>query len=109
MLRRSVLVGGLVLVLSASVASAQQPRGQGRGGFGGPGGFQGSPAMLLGVPEVQKELGLNDDQKKQLEQLVSDLQEEMQASFANFNFQEIQNLSQEEREKRFGEARKKAE
>ena len=41
-------------------------RGGFGGGFGGPGGGM-SKMMLLGVPEVQKELGISDDQKKQVQ------------------------------------------
>ncbi len=106
---RRMMMGGVVLLLIASVASAQQPR-RGRGGFGGPGGpggFQGSPATLLGIPEVQKELGVTDDQKKQVDEVLGELREQMQASFGNF--QELQNLSQAEREKRFAESRAKSE
>ncbi len=108
MLRRSVLMSGLVLVLIVSLASAQQRRGQGRRGFGGRGfgAMRASSAMLLGIEEVQKELGLSDEQKKQVDELLSDVREQMRSSFGGF--QEMQDLSQEEREERFAEMRKKA-
>ena len=56
----------VALVLSAQVASAQRPGGFGGGGFGG-------GAMLLGTPEVQKELNISDDQKTKLRELMSEL------------------------------------
>ncbi len=80
------LAFGSCLVL-ASTALAQGPGGPGgggpggggRGGFpgmGGPGGLGGmqtSPIMLLASPEVQEELKLTDEQKKQLEELRTEL------------------------------------
>ena len=108
MLRRAVVMGGVAMTMIASLTLAQQPKRQGRGGFGfgGPGG-QGSGAMLLATPEVRKELGTSDEQNKQIDGLLEDLQEQMRASGGNINFQELQNLSQEERQKRIEEARKK--
>ncbi len=109
MLRRSVLMSGLVLVLIVSTASAQQRRGQGRRGFGGRGfrGMRASSAMLLGIEEVQKELGLSDEQKKQVDELLSDVREQMRSSFGGF--QEMQDLSQEERAERFAKVIEKVE
>lgn len=116
---RRFVISGMVLALMASVALAQG-RGPGRGGpgggrqggpgfggpgFGGPGGMQATPMSLLGMSEVQQELGLSDDQKKQ----VSELQEQVRSSFRGFNFQDMQDLSQEDREKLFTEMRKKGE
>ncbi len=123
MLRRTFWCSGLILVLAATVAQAQDTKkgggqGQGRGGFGqgpggfGPGGFgqQGGGAMLLGSPEVQKELAVTDEQKGLIEDMVADLREQGRNLFAGGgNFQEFQNLSQEERQKRFDEMRKKGE
>ncbi|MEI8373608.1 MAG: hypothetical protein WCJ35_12345 [Planctomycetota bacterium] len=105
MLRRSVFIAGVILVLGsfAVTASAQGPGG---GMFGRSGG---SSTMLLGIPEVQKELNLSDDQKKQVDTLLGDAREKMRASFGQVNFQDLQNLSAEEREKRLGEMRKKIE
>ena len=60
--------------------------------------------MLLGMPEVQKELNLNDDQKKDIDTLLEDSFGKMRASF-----QGMRDLSQEEREKRMDEMRKKFE
>jgi hypothetical protein len=89
----------LILVSLAVAASAQGPFGRGGG----------SSAMLLGIPEVQKELNLNDDQTKQITTLLTDAREKMRASFGQVNFQELQTLSADEREKRIGEMRKKFE
>ena len=109
MLRFGVISSGIVLILIASISTAQPPRDQGRGGFGWLGGMQTSNARLLGSPEIQKELKLNDGQVKQVDQLLREIQEQFLSSFENSNFQELQNLSQEERDKRFAEARKKIE
>ena len=66
--------------------------------------------MLLAMPEVQKELNLSDDQKKQIDDVgLQDVREKVRASMGQVNFQELRNLSEEEREKRFGEMRKKSE
>ncbi len=108
MLRRSVLCAGVVLVLSsiALTASAQGPFG---GGFGRGGGGGGSSSMLLIIPEVQKELNITDSQKKEIETIATDVREKAMATFGQINFQEIQNLSQEERDKKFAEMRTKFE
>jgi hypothetical protein len=65
--------------------------------------------MLLPIAEVQKELKLSEDQKRQIETLTAEVREKAMASFGGINFQELQNLSQDEREKRMGEVRKKIE
>jgi hypothetical protein len=77
----------------------------GGGMFGG----GGSSSMLLAIPEVQKELNITDDQKADITALTADVREKMRASFGQINFQEMQDLSQEERQKRFDEMRKKGE
>ena len=103
MLRRVVLIAGVVAVLG-SVAATASAQGF-RGGMSG----RGAGAMLLAMPEVQKELNLNDDQAKQVNTLLTDTREKLQSSFGRINFQELQNLSDEERQQRFNEMRKKAE
>lgn len=103
----------MITALITALASAQEPKAPrrggfgGGGGFGGPGGAGGSSAMLLGMPEVKTELGTSDEQNKKIEALLADLQEQMRASFGNF--QELQSLSREERDKKMAEGRKKAE
>jgi len=100
--RRIGLVGGLVVVLAASVYA--QPPGGGRG-FGR--GTPQSAAMLLGMEEVRAELETTDEQNKQLEELTADVRSRMREAFGDFQSQ--QNLSDEERSKRRDESRKKME
>jgi hypothetical protein len=64
---------------------------------------------LVGIPEVQKELGLSDQQKKDVSELTAETQRQMRSSMAGINFQELQDMSEEERQKVFADARKKAE
>ena len=108
MLRRSVLPVGTILVAFASVISAQPPRGQGRGGLGfvGPGGIAVPNVTLLAMPEVQKELAITEEQRTQVDELSAAMQDEMRLAFGNI-FQEIQSLSDEERQKRLNDAQKK--
>jgi spore coat protein CotH len=116
MRRSSLVMGGFILAVIASVAAAQPPGGQGRDGgggfgpfpFGRLGGSQSSAATLIGMPEVQQELAVTDEQRKQVDELLRDLEEQMRASFGIINFQELATLSDEERFQRFEEARKKA-
>ncbi len=96
------------MLVLASAALSQPPGGPGRGGFGGPGGFQATPRTLLAIAEVRKELGISDDQKKQIDELLGDVQRQMQSSFGRMNIEELQKLSPEERQKRFAEARKQS-
>jgi hypothetical protein len=98
----------VVAVMSASSALAQgQGQGGGRfggmgGGFGGGfGGGGGDPSFLLMAPSVQTELTLSDDQKTSLQKL----QQDMMASGRDF-FQQMQGLSQEERQKKVQERAK---
>jgi Spy/CpxP family protein refolding chaperone len=118
MVRFKAMVTGCLLLaclVSAVVAQnqkpdqkpGQRPQGGGRGGFGG-GGFGGpqSGAALLGIAEVQKELGISDEQKGKLEAVLNDLREQGRSGF---NFQDFQSLKEDEREKKMAEFRKKAE
>jgi len=89
-----------VTIVLAGVTTAQQ-KGRGRGGFGGLGGP--TPAVVLAANEaVQKDLGLSGDKASKLTSLRDDYfaasQKEYQA--AGINFQDFQNLSNEERQKR---------
>ena len=82
--------------------------GPGFGGPGfGPGGMQGSGLILLAMPAVQQELGLSEEQKTDLNNLQRKMQEQMRASFGDFR--QMEEMSQEDRDKRFAEAGKKAE
>jgi spore coat protein CotH len=80
-----------------------------RFGFGGPGPFQNSLTMLLGMPEVQRELRISDQQRPRLDEIAAELQEQIRTSFEKLNFQELQTLSEDERTKRFEEARRNTE
>jgi hypothetical protein len=110
MLRCKSVAGALALVLVVSLASAQdQPRGRGRGGFGGGRGFGGpggnSPTALLRMQEVRKELNTSDEQNKEIDGVLAKADE----ARGGFNFQDLQNLSDEERQKRMEEMRTKTE
>src|SRR5262245_41394161 len=111
MARCGSVAGGLVVLLIGTMAVTQPPRGPGGGvrgpGFGGPAGL--GLAGLLGIPEVRKELGTSEEQNKQIDDLSGELQEQLRASFGNLDFQQLQQLSEEERQKRFAESRKKSE
>lgn len=107
---RPTLLIGLAALLSAAAGLAQPPGGPARGGFRfdaiGPPPFGGpaSVAGLLRMAEVRKELATTEPQNKQIDSLLA---EQMRPAF--INFQELQDLSDEERAKRFDEARKKSE
>ena len=107
MVRNSVLLGGLIVVLAVAGASAQGPGGS--SGRGGPGGGMMSYGMLLRMPEVQKELGFSESQTGQIEQTQKEVMEQMRSSFSGFNFQDLQNMSREDRDKKMAELRKKGE
>ncbi|HWB11524.1 MAG TPA: hypothetical protein VG826_20000 [Pirellulales bacterium] len=57
------------------------------------------------MPEVRKELSVSDEQGKEIDDVLAAQRE----SRGGFNFQELQNLSDDEREKRMDEMRKKGE
>ena len=76
------------------------------GGPGGPGGANpNAPTALLGMPEVQRELGLNDSQRKQVQAAAEAQQRATQEAFAGFNPQELGQLSDDERFRRMEEGR----
>lgn len=110
MVRQGIAVGSLLCLVLVLVAFSQERRGPGPGGPGGRGGF-GPPginnAMLLGMPEVQKEIGLDDAKQKEVGDWVGKTQEQMREAFSNINFQELQSLSNEERDKRMSDVRAK--
>lgn len=102
MLRFKGLLALSLLALMVSAAAAQEERGRRRGGFGGFGGGMGGPVAAVGIPEVQQEINLSEEQKKQIDEGLAALR-------GGFNFQDLQNLSEEDREKRMQEFRTKAE
>ena len=110
--RTSIVLGTALVVVTTSLLLAQQPRGQGKGqppsgsrGSGGLGGFGSGITTLLGMPEVEKELGISEDQKG----LIDDMLKDLRGSGGRSGFGDSRNLSQEERQKRFDEARKQSE
>ncbi len=126
--------GGLVLVLLVAVRAvtlAQQPPSP-EGPFGGPppGGFRlpnfgppgfGPPGMigppemqnntvtLLGIPEVQEELALSLEQKEAILAANRELQRSLQEAAVGTDFETLEKLTPEEREKKLTELRTKLE
>lgn len=111
-----LLVALAVVVAQASDAAAQQGKGKGGGrrgvrgigGFGG--GFgQGMPGMeftmLLPNEGVRKELELTDEQKKEIDDLLTASMEAGRKDFEAIG--DFQSLSEEERNKKFTELREK--
>jgi len=108
---RMTMVLGLMLC-TATVVMAQPGGGRGRGGQGGRGGkggffggFQGGRGglALLSDEAVKKDLGINDDQTKKLEEFQTKMRTEMGTAF-----QGLRNLSQEERTSKFQDLQKKS-
>ena len=62
--------------------------------------------MLLGTEEVRTELGIRDDQQKQIDELINEVQNEMRASF---DMRAMFELSEEQRQAQFEDTRKKME
>lgn len=112
MLRRTMFLSGFALLIAAaSTVQAQDRQSRFQGFGGGPGGFGGGfDVYLLATPEVQKELGVSDEQKGLIEDMMTDIRNQMQQGGRNQggagNFQ---NLSEEERRKLFEEGRKRME
>lgn len=112
MSRCGVVIGAMVLYLIAGPVSAQPPGagfGQlGMGGFG-PGG-PGMPATLMsliGIPDVQKEIGLSDQQTKGVSTLTSETQRQVRSAMSGINFQELQGMSEDKRQQVFAEVRER--
>jgi hypothetical protein len=121
------LVGSAVVaVVVVSLVWAQQPGprgpgappgpgGPGRGpgffrGPGGPGFPQQNPLIgLISIPEVQVELALSDEQKKQVTDTVAAVSAATQEAFAAINPQQMGQLTEEERNRRFADTRAKVE
>lgn len=111
MLRRTMFLSGFALLIAAASTVQAQDRPQRPQGFGGPGGFGGGfDVFLLATPEVQKELGVSDEQKGLIEDMMTDIRSQMQQGGRNQggagNFRD---LSDEERRKLMEEGRKRME
>ena len=99
MQRIGVIAGTAALVVSTSLLLAQQPKGQGRPGLQAL--AEAGAGRLLAMPEVQKELGLSDEQKKRVDGLLKEL------GMSEADRKSLQALSKEERRERLKEAAKK--
>ncbi len=105
MVRNLISVVALCALLAASTAFAQGRGGRGgrgQGGPGGPGGMGSSATRLLAMPEVQKELNITDDQKKQIQTAQDEIRQQAQQGGQGGQvggFQNFRNMTQEERTK----------
>lgn len=103
MWRYGLAVGSFLSAVLVLVAFSQDRPRPGRG-FG-PGV---NNAMLLGMPEVQQELGLDDSHKRDVSEWAIRAQQSLRDVANGFDFQELQSLPQEERDKRLGDLRAKS-
>jgi hypothetical protein len=84
-LSRVLLAFGAVALLASVVAAQQPQRGQGRGGFGGIG-------QLLDNKDVQKDVGLSDDQVEKAKKVAEDVRDKHKDDYAK-----LQDAPMEER------------
>lgn len=101
MFRCNRLLGALALSSIVSVLAAQEPPGGRAGDKLRFGPRFGSRIELLRMPEVRKELAISDEQTQQIEEAFAPLLE------LSGDSREAQNLSPEDRRKRFEEINKK--
>lgn len=109
LLQRSALVFSVLAVTAFALAQFGPPRGPGRNEFGIPGGPPASRITLLTMPEVQTEVAITDAQKPLINKLEDELRDQLREVMSGFNFQEIFSLSDEERDQKFSDLRKKTE
>jgi len=104
----SRLCGALVFValLAPSLVYSQPPGGGGPGGRGGFGG--GGLIGLLTRDEVQQEIQLVDEQRDKVMKVAEEAQENMRQEMRGI-FEQMRELSDDERRERFGEVRSKME
>jgi len=103
MWRRGLAVGGVLCLVLVVVALSQDRRGP--RGFGPPI----DNVALLSMPEVQRELGLDDARQKQVGEWIGQTQEQLRAANSDINFAELGTATEEEREKVMGQWRAKTE
>ena len=108
LLRRSIPAICVLAVTAFAVAQFGPPRGPGRDEFGIPGGPPASRITLLIMPEVQTEVSIADAQRARINELQDELRDQLREVMNGFNFQEIFSLSDEERDQKFNDLRKKA-
>ncbi len=100
MKRFSMWVLAVVLCALTSLAIAQPPPGGGFGRGGGRGMFGGGGLMMLGIPEVQKELKMTPDQIEQVKTKGPDVQKAVRGIFEEAGgFQALRDMSEEDRGK----------
>lgn len=93
----------MLLAATCTVSLSAQGRGRGGGGFGMGGG---SGLQLVTNEAVQKELGISEEQVAKITSINEKIRQEVQAGQAGgVNFQDLQQLSEEERAKRMAEIR----
>jgi hypothetical protein len=97
------LIVSLVAALSALSWLGAETHAQGRGRGFGRMGAEGIRLRLLGIDKVVEALKLSDEQKPELTKVTTAYGEEMRSFFAGG----FQNLSQEERTKKFAESQEK--
>lgn len=106
--RRCLFV--FAVVLAPSMVLAQPPGGPGGPGgpgfFGGPGG--GGIQGLVMRDEVQEEIQLVDEQREKVRTIVEESGEKMRSEMRGL-FEQMRDLSDDERRERFGEIREKME
>ncbi len=99
-----ILLSGLFVF--SPLAEAQRPGGsRGGGGFGGGRGGQLEPMTLVGIEQVQKEIGLEGDKLEAVKGVITEMRESSRSLFSGFgNFRE---MSEDERNKAMAEMRSK--
>jgi len=101
----SVVLGAVICAAACTESFAQFGGGRGRGGFGGGGGGT-TPLTLISNEQVQKELGLNDEQKKKVQTLTEEMRKEREEMFrdAVASVGDLDSLSEEERRTKISES-----
>ena len=99
------LAGGSCLCAVLVLVAFSQERPRFGRGFG-PGPV--TSAMVLGMPEVQQELGLDDDKKQQAREWSQQTQQQLREALGQFNFQDLRDASEEERERHMADLREKS-
>jgi Spy/CpxP family protein refolding chaperone len=110
MLIRAAIVALLAALVLPLAGFAQPPGGErDRGGPGGPGGFGGpfGGGGILGLAmreEVQQELQLVDEQQEKVQGLAEDMRAQARTEMREM-FEQMRDLSDEERREQWGEIR----
>jgi Spy/CpxP family protein refolding chaperone len=100
------LAVAMIVAVAANVSLAQPGGFRGRGGPGGPGGFFGGGGTLglIQQQEVQQEIELSEDQESELQTLGEEIRDQMRNEMQGM-FEGMRDLSDDERQERFGEIR----